>query len=321
MGLPIDGYKNESKPFVAVEFDTFPNQIWDPRNASGNLVGTHIGISINSLASVASQKWRHNITGGRVSHAWITYDSVSKNLTASVTGFTNNTVVIQTINHLIDLKTVLPERVIFGFSAATGAYFEKNMVLSWAFNSSEINIRETHAPPPGSSQGPAKEKKMTGLVVKLIIGVSVMVPFVAVLAFYVWRRKKKNDEEVHGIHGGMNIEFEMGTGPRRFSYRKLAKSTGYFSESKKLGEGGFGGVYKGFLKELNIHVAVKRVSKSSKQGIKEYASEFNYKLRHRNLVQLLGWCHEKGELLLVYEYMENGSLDLHLFVSPEKYVL
>ncbi|MFS7921914.1 putative protein kinase RLK-Pelle-L-LEC family [Helianthus anomalus] len=64
-----------------------------------------------------------------------------------------------------------------------------------------------------------------------------------------------------------------------------------------------------------MYVAVKRVSKTSKQGIKEYASEVRIisRLRHRNLVKLIGWCHEKGELLLAYEFMEHGSLDLHLF--------
>ncbi|MFS7921940.1 putative protein kinase RLK-Pelle-L-LEC family [Helianthus anomalus] len=86
-------------------------------------------------------------------------------------------------------------------------------------------------------------------------------------------------------------------------------------ETEKLGEGGFGGVYKGFLKDLRMYVAVKRVSKTSKQGIKEYASEVRIisRFRHRNLVKLIGWCHEKGELLLAYEFTENGSLDLHLF--------
>nr|GFA49126.1 L-type lectin-domain containing receptor kinase IX.1-like [Tanacetum cinerariifolium] len=107
----------------------------------------------------------------------------------------------------------------------------------------------------------------------------------------------------------------MGTGPKRFTYHELAQATGDFAENEKLGEGGFGGVYKGFLKDSNTFVAVKRVSKSSKQGIKEYASEVRIisRLRHRNLVQLIGWCHQKGELMLVYEYMENGSLDSHLF--------
>ena len=69
------------------------------------------------------------------------------------------------------------------------------------------------------------------------------------------------------------------------------------------------------LTESNIEVAVKRVSKGSKQGIKEYTSEVKIisRLRHRNLVQLIGWYHERGEFLLVYEYMPNGSLDFHLF--------
>ncbi|CAL5434285.1 unnamed protein product [Camellia sinensis] len=69
------------------------------------------------------------------------------------------------------------------------------------------------------------------------------------------------------------------------------------------------------MRELDSYVAVKRISKRSKQGIKEYASEVKIIswLRHRNLVQLLGWCHDKRELLLVYEFMENGSLDYHLF--------
>ncbi|XWS33410.1 hypothetical protein CRYUN_Cryun22dG0080200 [Craigia yunnanensis] len=82
----------------------------------------------------------------------------------------------------------------------------------------------------------------------------------------------------------------------------------------KLG-GGFGGVYKGLLSDSNTEVAVKRVSRGSKQGKKEYIPEGKIisRLRHRNLVQLLGWCHEKGELLLVYEFLPSGSLDSHLF--------
>ncbi|XAR53003.1 Non-specific serine/threonine protein kinase [Bertholletia excelsa] len=113
----------------------------------------------------------------------------------------------------------------------------------------------------------------------------------------------------------MDSEFEMGSGPRKFSYNQLSRSTRNFAEEYKLGEGGFGGVYQGFSRELNSYVAVKRISKGSKQGIKEYASEVKIisRLRHRNLVQLIGWCHEKKELLLVYEFMENGSLDTHLF--------
>ncbi|XP_047976746.1 L-type lectin-domain containing receptor kinase IX.1-like [Salvia hispanica] len=116
-----------------------------------------------------------------------------------------------------------------------------------------------------------------------------------------------------GDVSAIEMDFEKGSGPRRFSYRELAAATGNFAEERKLGEGGFGGVYRGFLK--NLDVAVKRVSKTSKQGKKEYASEVTIisRLRHRNLVQLIGWCHERCELLVVYELQPKGSLDSHLF--------
>jgi hypothetical protein len=62
----------------------------------------------------------------------------------------------------------------------------------------------------------------------------------------------------------MDDDFEKGTGPRRFCYNDLAATTDNFSEDKKLRQGGFGSMYKGFLNELNLHVAIKRVPKGSK---------------------------------------------------------
>ncbi|CAL5438514.1 unnamed protein product [Camellia sinensis] len=135
------------------------------------------------------------------------------------------------------------------------------------------------------------------------------------LGFLWFCLKKKKKNRVENKYKALYELLEAETGPKKFSYQELATATRYFVEEEKLGQGGFGGVYRGFLKELNSYVAVKRVSKESKQGIKEYASEVKIinRLRHRNLVQLLGWCHEERELLLVYEFMPNGSLDSHLF--------
>ena len=94
----------------------------------------------------------------------------------------------------------------------------------------------------------------------------------------------------------MDNEFEMGSGPKKFLYKELARATNHFAEDDKLGEGGFGGVFKGFLRDTSTYIAVKRVSSTSRQGIKEYTSEVKIisRLRHRNVVQLIGWCHEKG---------------------------
>ncbi|GAU32933.1 hypothetical protein TSUD_153500 [Trifolium subterraneum] len=113
----------------------------------------------------------------------------------------------------------------------------------------------------------------------------------------------------------MNDDLERGTGPRRFTYKELDFATRNFSSDRKLGQGGFRAVYKGYFFDLDLSVAVKKISRGSRQGKKEYVTEVKVtsQLRHRNLVMLLGWCHDKGEFLLVYEFMPNGSLDSHLF--------
>ncbi|KAJ1266291.1 hypothetical protein BS78_08G139800 [Paspalum vaginatum] len=118
---------------------------------------------------------------------------------------------------------------------------------------------------------------------------------------------------------------QMETGPQRFCYDELAAATENFSDDRRLGSGGFGSVYRGTLTDDGSRdVAVKRVSETSRQGWKEFVSEVKIisRLRHRNLVQLIGWCHGNGgDLLLVYELMPNGSLDSHLHSSPYSVVL
>uniref|UniRef100_J3NEU8 Protein kinase domain-containing protein n=1 Tax=Oryza brachyantha TaxID=4533 RepID=J3NEU8_ORYBR len=127
------------------------------------------------------------------------------------------------------------------------------------------------------------------------------------------------NEATHFRGRNLEEELEQGTGPRRFSYGELAAATDDFAEGNKLGEGAFGSVYRGVLttmSESDLPVAVKKVSKSSRQGWKEFVSEVTVisRLRHRNLVQLIGWCHDHGdELLLTYELMPNGSLDDHIY--------
>ncbi|KAJ0538277.1 putative protein kinase RLK-Pelle-DLSV family [Helianthus annuus] len=98
------------------------------------------------------------------------------------------------------------------------------------------------------------------------------------------------------------------------SLNKIVKATDNFNINKKIGEGGFGPVYKGVL-ENGQEVAVKRLSETSQQGIEEFKNEIICiaKLQHRNLVKLLGYCNHRNELILVYEYMTNKSLDLYLF--------
>jgi hypothetical protein len=118
-------------------------------------------------------------------------------------------------------------------------------------------------------------------------------------------------------------ELERGvaaSGPRRYTYRELAAATNNFAEDGKLGHGGFGSVYRGTLTISSEErpVAIKMFSsQSSAQGRKEFEAEVRIisRLKHRNLVQLLGWCDSRNGLLLVYELVAKGSLDKHLHSS------
>ncbi|XP_059656991.1 putative G-type lectin S-receptor-like serine/threonine-protein kinase At1g61610 isoform X2 [Cornus florida] len=103
-----------------------------------------------------------------------------------------------------------------------------------------------------------------------------------------------------------------------FSFASVSAATGNFSAENKLGEGGYGPVYKGNLLR-GQEIAVKRLSGRSRQGLQEFKNEtvLIAKLQHRNLVKLLGCCIEQDENILIYEYMPNKSLDFFLF-DPNK---
>ncbi|XP_062160552.1 cysteine-rich receptor-like protein kinase 10 isoform X1 [Alnus glutinosa] len=106
--------------------------------------------------------------------------------------------------------------------------------------------------------------------------------------------------------------------PPRIDLASILAATNNFSDSNKLGQGGFGPVFKGMLND-GKEVAVKRLSYCSEQGSEEFTNEvlLIMKLRHKNLVRLLGFCTEREEKLLVYEFMPNSSLDVFLF-DPRK---
>jgi hypothetical protein len=162
--------------------------------------------------------------------------------------------------------------------------------------------------------------KNKGLIAGLVsVGMFVLVAIATWLGYRGYLKRKISSKVAEfPLDEVMDTEFEKGAGPRRFRYRELSRATRGFSDKEKLGEGGFGAVYRGLLHDHG-HVAIKRVSKSSSQGRREYIAEVTIigRLRHRNLVQLVGWCHKADELLLVYELMANDSLDAHLYNSKQ----
>jgi serine/threonine protein kinase len=303
MGLTNDNepLNSTDNPFVAVEFDIYSNT-WDPP-------GVHVGIDINSMLSVANVSLlggNISIMGGRINEARINYNSSSHNLSVLFTGLINNATVWRSLSYNIDLRDPLPEWVTFGFSAATGSSTAMHTIRTWDFSSTLEDIVTK----------PRKNNRF-GLAIGLGVGGSFLVGGFALILFCLWKRNNSYTLEDLAFDRCMDDEFQRETGPKRFSFKELAHATNNFNDEEKLGQGGFGGVYRGFLRDLNSFVAVKRVSKGSKQGIKEYASEVKIisRLGHRNLVQLIGWCHERGELLLVYEFMPNRSLDTHLLTG------
>ncbi|KAK9714798.1 hypothetical protein RND81_06G120900 [Saponaria officinalis] len=161
---------------------------------------------------------------------------------------------------------------------------------------------------------------------KAIIAVTVILSaFVCIISmYYLWKWKghryvmraktRSKQAQWQTIFGGLtggNNEFQD---LPLFEFAKLDVATNGFLEINKLGQGGFGPVYKGRLED-GQEIAVKRLSRASGQGLQEFINEVTVisKLQHKNLVKLLGCCVEGGEKLLVYELMPNNSLDAILF--------
>ncbi|KAL9462975.1 hypothetical protein AB3S75_000893 [Citrus x aurantiifolia] len=107
-----------------------------------------------------------------------------------------------------------------------------------------------------------------------------------------------------------------------FSFSSVSTATNKFSDANKLGEGGFGPVYKGVLRKGD-EIAVKRLSGRSGQGLRELKNEASViaKVQHKNLVRLLGCCIDRDEKILIYEYMPNKSLDFFLFDRTKRMLL
>ncbi|GLT69581.1 hypothetical protein SLA2020_417210 [Shorea laevis] len=185
------------------------------------------------------------------------------------------------------------------------------------------------APPPPPPPGSKPKWIPIAASLSAVLGLALLSSF----AFFIWRKITSRDngdgQEVQllDLRGGnfvnecSNDDFqgERVEGSQEFPSIQLDiinAATKNFCDENKLGEGGFGPVYKGTLAD-GKEIAVKRLSRTSGQGLQEFKNEVMLiaRLQHRNLVRLLGCCMEDNETLLVYEYMPNRSLDVFLFDS------
>ncbi|EMS59072.1 L-type lectin-domain containing receptor kinase IX.1 [Triticum urartu] len=294
-------------PTVGVEFDTLRNVEWDPNDTI-----SHLGLNVNDIRSRNYTALPDGSFNGAMS-ASVRYDAGTATLSATLRLDDMPELSSYTVSTNVDCRAAgLTQDAAVGFSAAIGDYVEQHQIFSWSFESTLTDEIIT------------SKRKETGLVAGLVsTGIFIFVAVAASLGYLQYLKRKgmhaqdaPEDSDVP-LDQDMDDVFEKGAGPRRFSYDELSRATRGFSDEEKLGEGGFGAVYRGYLQEQGLHVAIKRISKTSSQGRREYVAEVTIigRLRHRNLVLLVGWCHKADELLLVYELMTNGSLDEHLYSS------
>ncbi|XP_027192292.1 cysteine-rich receptor-like protein kinase 25 isoform X2 [Cicer arietinum] len=169
-------------------------------------------------------------------------------------------------------------------------------------------------PIPDKQEGASNTKTLIITLVSVLVAVSIL----SCCIYYCWRKnglcKGGFLFRTIAFHDHVQREDPLNGDLPTIPLTVIQQSTNNFSESSKLGEGGYGPVYKGTLPD-GTEVAVKRLAELSGQGSEEFKNEviFIAKLQHRNLVKLLGCCIDGNEKILVYEYMPNSSLDFHLF--------
>ncbi|XP_059670781.1 probable L-type lectin-domain containing receptor kinase S.5 [Cornus florida] len=289
---------NSTNHLVAVEFDTF-KQDFDPDD-------NHIGLNINSIRSIknvllSSLDIELVPPGAKFYNVWVQYDGINKTIEvfieqASEKGPTparpSSPVLVKSN---LDLRDVVAQNSYFGFAASTGKTTQLNCVLRW-------NLTVQYYPD--------KDPWLKIVLGVGVPGVALLVSGSMALCYYFYRRRlARSDPNI------LRALKSLPGMPREFHFKDLKKATDNFHVKNKLGEGGFGVVYKGLLPAENLEVAVKWFSRESIKGQDDFLAELTIinRLRHRHLVPLLGWCHKNGKLLLLYEYMPNGSLDKHLF--------
>ncbi|XP_023919315.1 L-type lectin-domain containing receptor kinase IV.1 [Quercus suber] len=303
---------NATNHVVAVELDTIRNQEFKDINDN------HVGVDINGMVSENSSLAGYyadsgafmNLTliSGNPMQVWVEYDGVKKQLNVTLAPIDVGKPKFPLLSLSRDLSPIINKTMYVGFSSTNGPFLTFHYILGWSFKMNGKAQELALSQLPKLPRGKERSKLLTiGLPVILVSLVLVAISG----ATYVIKRKRKFAELVE--------DWEVDYGPHRFKYKDLYIATKGFRDKELLGSGGFGKVYKGVLTTSKIEIAVKKVSHESRQGMREFVAEIVSigRLRHRNLVPLLGYCRRKGELLLVYDYLSNGSLDKYLFDQPQ----
>ncbi|GLT60504.1 hypothetical protein SLA2020_332680 [Shorea laevis] len=305
---------NFSNHVVAVELDTIQNK------ELNDIDDNHVGIDINGLNSEVSHGAGYYVNGpdqfsnltlisGRPMLVWVEYDSLEQRMNVTLAPINVPKPKVPLLSLPIDLSPFVNDTVYVGFSSSTGSVLTSHFILGWSFmingKAEELDISQL----PKLPRRATKQTTKFWTIGMPLISLTLVFATGSGMVYFIRMRRKFADEVEN---------WELEYGPQRFKYKDLYVATKGFKDKGLLGTGGFGRVYKGVLPTSKLEVAVKRVSHESRQGMREFVAEIVSigRLRHRNLVQLLGYCRRKTELLLVYDYMPNGSLDKYLYDQP-----
>ncbi|OMO56789.1 hypothetical protein COLO4_35558 [Corchorus olitorius] len=180
----------------------------------------------------------------------------------------------------------------------------------------ERNRTTADAPPPALPPPPlllpSTPPGKSGRVIKIVVpAISFLVFSFFFCCVLVWKARKKR---IAGMKRNDGISKATAMESLQFDSSVIDTATNNFAEVNKIGAGGFGSVYKGLLPN-GQEIAVKRLSRSSGQGAEEFQNGVSVvaKLQHRNLVKLSGYCLEREERMLIYEFVPNKSLDYFIF--------
>uniref|UniRef100_A0A7N0UZ43 Protein kinase domain-containing protein n=1 Tax=Kalanchoe fedtschenkoi TaxID=63787 RepID=A0A7N0UZ43_KALFE len=309
LGLTNSSTNGDSaNQIIAIEFDTEKQDEFDPDS-------NHVGLNINSIRSYAEV----SLAGfgieispeqGTNYSVWIDYNGVAKHLTVHMDrGESSSKPDSPILNQTLNLKQYLNKNSFMGFSGSTShPHIQLNCVLKWSLQIETL----------------PSESSSTSLIIGLAIGIPALAIAVASSIVLIYRKRRKlNQSSEENVPERVR---RMPGMPREFRYRDLKKATGNFDQRMVLGQGGYGTVFKGVLRSdfsvsvngegsgIVTEIAVKKFLRESVNGKDDFLSELAiiHRLRHKHLVRLVGWCHEKGKLLLVYDYMPNGSLEKYL---------
>ncbi|XP_040377309.1 probable L-type lectin-domain containing receptor kinase S.5 [Oryza brachyantha] len=312
---------NPTNGFVAVELDT----VKQPYDIDDN----HVGLDINGVRSDAAAPLApygiqlapsNTTTDDGICFVWVQYNGTSRRVAVYIAkNETKPSAAV--LNESVDLSTILlGKTAYFGFSASTGAAtYQLNRVRMW-----NMTVEMLHDGSAAATKNASPPGWKLGVAIAVACSAAVALGLFAVL--YVRKRRKQNGDDPSSIfHNAIDFRKIPGL-PKEFDYVELRRGTNNFDEKTKLGQGGYGVVYRATVvgdDGRSTDVAVKQFTGANTKGKEDFLAELRiiHCLRHRNLVKIVGWCRQNGRLLLVYDYMPNGSLDRHIFGGPEAAVL